>query len=342
MAPAAAGEGAGAGTPEQLLIVHPHDINFGDVLEHSLSRTNVVLANGGHEPVLVTRLGRTCPDCMTSYLDSSNIVPGAASILVVSVCPENLPGEFDELVTIETASGVNHGIRVRARIIPSYSVSDTPFMLTAMQPGDTLRYSVRIKPSFPMKGTLQESALSNALLTVSVKRDESEPAFYRATVETKGAIPEGMTETMIEIQSTDPGDPPCRIYGSVFLPPPIHVYPSRLRLAASDREQLRILFVDQRIAPPAQITGVQTPGEDVTWEYLPGFNLEHSRLNVYVRNQAKKSGYIGDIVLTTDHQEVRQIRIPMMVDPRMAKGVNVDRGQVPVAGGRGCGCGTGI
>jgi hypothetical protein len=141
--------------------------------------------------------------------------------------------------------------------------------------------------------------------------------------------------------SSDPADPPCRIPASVYLPPPFHVYPSRLRIAATDREQLRILFLERRPDSEAALKGIDLTAEHMRCTYVPGFGLERSRLNVYIRGQREAEGHIGDVILTLTGADVEMLCIPVYVDRALQASGGVRTAHaIPLAGRGGCGCGT--
>lgn len=321
------------------LLVEPMAVDFGEVFEHAMETREVQVINGGSEPITVSRVGRTCRDCLSTELDLEWLAPGEAAVLRITLCPDQTAGILEEMVTLESPGHDAVGIPVSAVIRPSYRMVGAPFLLEANAESDRLTTQVRITPQVPLAGRLESPGEGHGLFSVALDPDPRRTGSYIATLTTTSAIPVGMSELTIPLRSTDPGDPPCVIYGSVFLPPPIHVYPARLRIAPAVREQLRILFVDQRKNPPANILEVRVPDEHVRWEFMPGFSLEQIRINVYIDRQEGKEGPLGDLVLITDDPENPAIRVPIVVDPSMAApSVSMTGGPVPVANPRGCGC----
>lgn len=321
------------------LLVEPSQVAFGDVFEHAMETREVQVINGGSEPVTLGRVGRTCPDCLSTELAQTWLAPGEATVLRVTLCPDQPAGRLEELVTLEVPNQDSVGIPVGATIHPSYRMVGAPFLLEAKSETDALACQVSILPQVPLAGRLEPPAEGQGLFSVALEPDPRHAGAYRATLTATSAIPVGMSELTIPLRSTDPEDPPCVIYGSVFLPPPIHVYPARLRIAPAVREQLRILFIDQRKRPPANLLDVRVPNEHVRWEFMPGFSLEQIRINVYIDRQEGKEGPLGDLVLVTDDPENPEIHVPIVVDPSMAAPpVSMTGGPVPVANPRGCGC----
>lgn len=322
------------------LLFDPPVVDFGDVFEHQNIHTNVLVINAGNEPVVIDRLGRTCQDCLTVAMNETILPPGAAGHIDVTLCPDTGPGFFDELVTVEMAGRQTPAIPVQARIHPSYEVDGAPLLLTAAEEDVALRHVVHITPIVEMKGRLIAPE-SNATFSVVVTPG-SDPGTFVAEITTRLPIPVGMTSESLRLPSTHEDDPPCWIDVAVFLPPPVHVYPARLLIAPVDKEQLRILFVEQRTDPPARILDVRTPSPDITWEHIPGFSLERSRVNVYVYGQGGKSGSVGDVVLITDSKERPEIHVPVIVDDAVVAGSAVNDWQIPVGNKRGCGCATSL
>ena len=318
------------------LLFDPPVVEFGDVFEHQHIHTNVLVINAGDEPVRINRLGRTCPDCLTTSMDEMNLPPGAAGRIAITLCPDTGPGFFDELVTVEVEQGPAPALPVQARVHPSYELDGAPFLLTATDENETLTHVVHITPVVGMKGRLT-APTNNPYFTVDVQPGAA-TGTYVAAISVKRPIPSGMSHETLRLPSTHEDDPPCWMDLAVFLPPPVHVYPSRLLLAPADRQQLRILFIEQRLDPPARIVDVRVPSPSFTWELIPGFSLERSRINVYVYHQGGKSGPQGDLVLVTDRAEQPEIRIPVMVDDAVTAGSAVNEWAVPVGNKRGCGC----
>jgi len=330
----------GVASEPSALLFDPPVIDFGDVYEHQNVHTNVLVLNAGNETVVIDQLGRSCRECLTVSMDEMTLAPGAAGNIEITLCPDTGPGFFDELITVEVPGHQTPALPVTARIHPSYMLDGAPFLLTAAAEDVPLIHVVRITPIVEMKGHLQAPD-SNSIFSVVVTPG-SEPGTFIAEISTKLPIHVGMTSESLRLPSTHADDPPCWIDLSVFLPPPVHVYPARLLVAPVDKEQLRILFIEQRIDPPARILDVQMPSPDISWEYIPGFSLERSRVNVYVHKQGGKSGPQGDVVLVTDSKERPEIRIPVIVDGNVVAGSAVNDWQIPVANKRGCGCATSL
>lgn len=319
------------------LLFDPPVIDFADRYEHETSVTNVLIVNGGNEPVVIERLGRSCPDCLILAMDNLKLNPAEMGTLRVELCPETGPGFLQEIITVETASGYAPVLPVQARIHASYDLDGAPVLLQARQEDDAIVHAVSFTPRFEMKGQPVPPDDPDSLFAVKISPD-LHPGRFVASMTVKRLIPVGMTSESIRIGSTDATDPPCWLDVSVFLPPPVHVYPARLRVAPLAREQLRILFIEQRLETPAQLLDVRVPEPGITWEYFPGYALERSRINVYLHAMDSKMGNVGDIVLVTNHEAYPEIRIPVVVDEDMVAGPVFEDLPVPVAGRRGCGC----
>ena len=330
--------GSAAGQPS--LRIEPPAIELGTVLQHEVRQEELLILNQGTEPLVIKDVGKTCPDCLVPFLPQRVLAPGEAVSLLVDVLPGDASGALDAMLVLETdhADIGNVGIPVQAYIEPSYAMAGAPFLVEVQEEGERPSQLVYVTPNFSMQGRLNRLSSASEVFDVGIQADPVYPDRYLVTVNVVSDLPVGMTHEVLELESTHPDDPPCRIHASVFLPPPYHVYPVRLRVAPTDREQLRILFMDQRMIEPVELLDVRVPNPHVTWEYFKGFELERSRLNVYIHNQRGVEGYIGDIVLVTDYRACPEFRVPVFVDPRVPSALGPNRWPSVAANRQGCGC----
>lgn len=333
----ALGISAAAAEPGLGLAFNPASFEFGELNDYRVATQTISVINIGPEDIQIARVGRTRPTFLEVHASTNRLSPGAHGFLTAVFTPLGLHGPIEEVVAVENGSGHVAGVPLRANVIPSYRIEGAPFFIHAAAESDSARAILQIFPEIPLHGTLDNISIPQGFLA-SIHSNGQSSGTFTVEITAVPPIPEGKTELVVDLATSDPRDPRCRFSGVLFLPSPVHVYPAHLTVAATDREQLRILFIQRDAHRPREITRIETPSPDITWKASPGFGLEHSRVNVYLRNMAGRQGYAGDIVLATDDPERSEIRIPVVVDPNLSDGLVSANQNAPVGNRGGCGC----
>ena len=319
------------------LAFNPASFEFGELNDNMVATQTISIINVGPEDVQVARVGRTRPAFIAVSASTNRLSPGAHGFLTAVFNPLGLHGPIEEVIAVENGSGHVSGVPLRANVIPSYRIEGAPFFIHAAVESDSARTVLQIFPKIPLHGTLDKISIPPGFLA-SIRSNDQASGAVTVEITAIPPIPEGKTELVVDLATSDPRDPRCRFSGVLFLPSPVHVYPAHLTVAATDREQLRILFIQRNARRPHEITRIETPSPDITWKAAPGFSLEHSRVNVYLRNLAGQQGYAGDMVLATDDPERPEIRIPVVVDPNLPDEAAPASQNVLAENRGGCGC----
>lgn len=305
------------------LSLEPRELALGTFAEHETIMVEVLVLNHGTEELHIEDIGSTCPGCLEFDLQTNRVPPEGFALLTLWVdagrlgeaLKDNPDQETYLLIQSNDPVSPYLGIPIHADVKPAFEELQPPFLFHGLTSNEVRRGTVKLREQTPMKAPLSNVEVDVPFLVASVRPDPTWDDTTLVDFETVPPIPVGWQQATAVVRSANPEDPTCRIELSLYTPPPFHTYPATLKIGPLAREQFRIVFIDQYLQPPARIVDVDVPDSGVSFEYQQDLGLFRSRLNLYIVGMKGRDGYLGDVVLRTDHPEVDAVRIPIMISP---------------------------
>lgn len=299
-----------------MLEAEPARIELGEITDVPVVRQDVLLHNHGTEPIRIVEIIHSCDTCLSTVLSDEVIEPGEIGFLSIQFDGLGYDGPVAKWVAVhlDRPEGAHLVIPVTATVEPLMRVLGGPLFFDglAQQEERVLDVVLAPSPEMDLDGLRAESMLPGFEAHLGA-RDRR--GTYLLSVRAIPPQPEtGFLQSKVALYADGAADPVYAVPLLAQVIPPFHVAPQRLVLEAKDTEQFRIIFVRQRTDTPVRIVGVQVPEEHFSCRLFQDPSLLNSRISVYSWELSGQHGLIGHVVIETDRETERVVRIPLVIE----------------------------
>ena len=302
-----------ASTPA--LRLRPAELALGLVLDAQVVEQSLLVENEADRPVEIVDVRDSCGSCVAYNLEEPVLAPGQSTLLHLHIDPWGLEGPVRILLVPVTSDTTRpqRGLEIVAEVVPAFRVEGGPVVLEGLVQGHQRAQRVRMAPRVALPSPLVRVSADQPGFAGTVSWDPVQQD-YEVVVVAGPDLPLGDQAAVLMVECDDPTAPKCRIPVLARVVPPIQVLPDQLVLDRVDREQLRILFVRQFLDPPVAVTRLELPGDTFQYRFFDDSALSRQRINVYSYGMQSRTGFVGNIVIHTDHEEAGRIEIPVRVE----------------------------
>jgi hypothetical protein len=296
------------------LDVLPGRLDLGRILAEEPVYQSLAIHNPGPEPVRLREIAADCADCLTYELEADTVPAGESVLLHLVYQPPPVEGPTATTLALvsDDPSQPVRAVQITAEVVSGFAVDGGPVVFDRMAPGETRAWRLRIRSRIALPAPFTQVLSHRAGLSGIVTYDPENDAHW-LDVQAGPDLAEGINDGILELRGNDPTTPRCRIPVSAYRVPAFYVTPNRLLLHPTNREQLRILFIQQYLAPPARITRIAVPDDRFRTEIFADSQLSYERVNVYAYGLHGATGLVGNVVLETTHMDHARIEIPVYV-----------------------------
>ena len=324
----------------QFVRIDPGRVDFGAVYAEQDVRQEVVIRNVGSSPLVLEEPTASCPACLRIDLSARTLPPQEAIVLTLDYNPGPDLGDHHLHVDIPL-SGAEDSVLlpVSASVLPAYRISHDYLYFDQSDLHPAQSAVIQVVPEFEMFGQPDPDSVSTPYYAVAWATPPSDGAPYRFTISPTDAMPRGLTTREFLVPSSDPRDPPFRIVAATLNRPPLHIYPSPVTVSSRNAEQFRILFIEQTSPQLVEILTIESEDPRIRWEFSSTILPDKRLLNLYIVNVGRETETLGDVVISTDHEEQREIRVPVVIDNEQQARARLPQPAGFVASRTRCGCG---
>ena len=300
-----------SGAPQ---IVIDHQFwNFGTITNGAILSHDYCLSNAGDGPLIISNVISTCGVCLHAYIDTTNIPPGAETVIHAKLDLQILDGPASRSVLVSCNDPQNptpvlelDGVSVRMyQVVPLSPILD----LTAGPNTAT----AEITPLFKLHAPLSRASCDDTNFQATISMEAG--GAFLLTVRAADWFPGDSGVIAMTIRSSDTNDPPCSVGVYVRNPPKIELLPTQLTFPPQAGEQTRVLWLKQHGSSLLALLDAIPPPGNFHCEIDPDPDGYDYAIYVTASQLPSATGQIGSLLLKmmdASHQE-KDLKVPIYV-----------------------------
>ncbi|MEI6217862.1 MAG: DUF1573 domain-containing protein [bacterium] len=300
------------GAPE--IFVNQTSMGVGSVPDDRPVEHCFVIENRGDEILSIDRISEDCEGCVVFSLETNAIAPGRSAVIEMTVDTGVLDGNFAKNLILHTNDPKNPEfiLSLWGSVMPGYSVRPRSVAFGTVDKVNAATQVVFVANNIGSSGLLSRVSSSSKNFKGTLCAGPAEGK-YELLVSTVPPMPDGLTSSEIILSSSNPAMPRCVVRVAAYVPPAFGVLPAKLKLRATDEDQMMILFIRQNSSSPAKLVDVDLPSPGFRCEINPGPGPSDYRVYVHASGLGGKLGFVGNVMLKTDDPVRAAVAVPVEV-----------------------------
>jgi hypothetical protein len=288
--------------------------DFGTIANGSEVLHDFVVRNTGDSDLEVQRIVSSCNACLQADIELNTIPPGKSCLLHSALDLREMDGPVSREIVLHSNDPDSESTTVELRgvVIPYYQLAPTQVNIDMSQGQN--EGATEIVPLLALRAPLSKVSTGDRRVAALVTQEGNDR--YQLSVKAVEALPQGNTMIGLTVQSTDPGDPPCRVSVLIHNPPDLELIPEKLRFEALSEPQVRILWVKQHGSSPLELIDVVPSSDAFRAEVNPDMNGLDYRIYVTALGRPKAGSRKMALTLKLRDQNrvLRNVEVPITID----------------------------
>lgn len=303
----------GPGEPAPRLEVDEPTHEFGRQHNRQTLEHTFVLRNDGDAPLRILEIKSTC-GCTVGALSDDVIEPGAEATLLTRYNLRGRRGPEDSALVLRTndPDRPEFSLHMRGEAVEYLRVTPDFLFYNEVVAGQSVTRHIEIKgrPREPfeiLSATVPEGRF--AVQSVEVL----EAHHYRVSVLFEAPEAPGLSQGVLEIETTHPVYPELTFPITAQVPGPLEVVPTSIQLLTGvDTPLTRFIVVRPGKVREFEVTGVETPhaGIEVAVDPMPNGSHRIRLSNLVALEELEGTA----LVIRTDAEEMPEIRVPILLN----------------------------